>query len=208
MRHMKTYKRRNFFIKKDLQGKLILGYFLFVSAGCLFFIFVFALFSADTLTISYTNNDLQLGQTPLMLLKSTLAAHWVFIVVGAFFIVLGAMLLTHRIAGPLFRFEKTLESMKQGDLTDTIYLRSKDEGKELAGKINDFNQGLSIKIRSLNTHAEGIQELLPQLRDEIDSLFSEQTSEINSIMWSLEEKNKKIKNICSSFTIKDEEKTT
>lgn len=208
MSNMKKHKRRNFFIKKDFQGKLILGYFLFVSAGCLFFIFLFSLFAADTLTISYTNNDLQLGQTPLMLLRKTLAAHWVFIVVGAVFIVLGAMLLTHRIAGPLFRFEKTLERMKQGDLTDTIFLRSKDEGKELAGKINDFNEGLSTKIRDLNTNSEGVQELLHQIRGKIESLSSEQTSDINSILWSLEEKNKRINNICSSFTIKDEAKNS
>lgn len=65
----KLFKRRNFFINKNFQGKLIFAAFLLVSGGCLFFIFLFALFSADTLTLSYSNHDLQLGQTPVMLLK-------------------------------------------------------------------------------------------------------------------------------------------
>lgn len=204
---MKTYKRRNFFIKKDFQGKLILGYFLFVSAGCLFFILLFTFFSSDTLTILYTNNDLQLGQTPLMLLKKTLAAHGVFIVVGAILVVLGAMLLTHRIAGPLFRFEKALDNMQKGNLADTIHLRNKDEGKDLARKINDFNAGLSKSIRDLNHQSEGIQELLTQLKGKFSPVSSEESTEVLSLMWSLEEKNKKITAICSSFSIKDEEET-
>lgn len=71
---VKQHKRRNFFIKKDFQGKLILGYFLFVTGGCLFFMILLGAFSADTLTISYNNNELQLGQTPVILLKEILAA--------------------------------------------------------------------------------------------------------------------------------------
>ena len=66
----KGYKRRNFFIKRDFQGRLILGYFLFVTGGCLFFIVLLGLFSADSLTIAYNNHDIQFGQTPFMLMKS------------------------------------------------------------------------------------------------------------------------------------------
>jgi len=117
---------------------LILSYFLFVTGGCLFFIVLLGAFSADTLTISYSNHDLQFGQTPVILLKKILAAHWVFIASGAIFTIIGAMLITHRIAGPIFRFEKTLDKMLHKDLSDNIALRTKDEGKELAKKINDF----------------------------------------------------------------------
>ncbi len=125
----KHYKRKNFFIKKNFQGKLILGYFLFITGGGLFFLILLGAFSADTLTISYNNHDLQFGQTPLILLKKVLAAHWIFIASGAVFTIIVAMLITHRIAGPLFRFERALDNMLQKDLTDNVALRTKMRAK-------------------------------------------------------------------------------
>lgn len=156
------HKRRNFFIKKNFQGRLILGYFLFVTGGCLLFTLILAAFSADTLTIVYQNNDLQLGQTPLMLVKKLLAAQWVFVVLGGSLIVLAALFITHRLAGPVFRLERALDNMSSGNLNDTIHLRKKDEGKELALKINNFNHQLSQQIRLIETSSKSIEELIRQ----------------------------------------------
>lgn len=197
------YKRRNIFIKKDFQGKLILGYFLFVAGGCLLFILLLGLFSADSMTISYSNHDLQLGQTPIVLLKKVLAAHWVFLVLGTVFLVITAMFITHRIAGPLFRFEKALDSMLDKRLDDTIFLRSKDEGKDLAVKINAFNEDLSISLKNLQAHSEAIAGLLEQARSKTLSLPQAELEDLHGIYWSLEEKNKRIKVICSAYTLKD-----
>ncbi len=197
------YKRRNIFIKKDFQGKLILGYFLFVAGGCLIFLFILGLFSADTLTLSYNNHDLQLGQTPMMLLKKTLAANWVFIVIGSSFLVVAAMLITHRIAGPLFRLEKALDNMLKGKLDDTIYLRTNDEGKDIAKKINDFNTDLSMAVKNLQGNTEAIASLLEQARLKAQSFNQEQHEELQAIYWNIEEKNKRIQAICSTYTLKD-----
>lgn len=197
------YKRRNIFIKKDFQGKLILGYFLFVAGGCLIFLFILGIFSADTLTLSYINHDLQLGQTPIMLLKKTLAANWVFIVIGSAILVVAAMLITHRIAGPLFRLEKALDNMLKGKLDDTIYLRSNDEGKDIAKKINDFNTDLSLTVKNLQGNADAITSLLEQARLKTQSLGQDQQEELQAIYWNIDEKNKRIKGICSAYTLKD-----
>lgn len=197
------YKRRNIFIKKDFQGKLILGYFLFVAGGCLLFILLLGLFSADTMTISYNNHDLQLDQTPIVLLKKVLAAHWVFLVLGSVFLVITAMFITHRIAGPLFRFEKALDNMLEKRLDDTIFLRSKDEGKDLAKKINAFNEDLSISMKNLQAHSEAIAGLLEQARTKTLSLSPTELEDLHGIYWSMDEKNKRIKVICSAYTLKD-----
>lgn len=201
---MKKYKRRNFFIKKDFQGKLILGYFLFVAGGCLFFIFLLAVFSADTLSVSYNNYDLQLEQTTSLLAKNILTSHWVFIIFGTAILVLAAMLVTHRIAGPMYRFEKTLDNMLKRKLDKTICLRSKDEGKELATKINSFNADLSQTIKKLKNHSDALDGLLKQAQIKSRDLSPRQKEEINSLYWSMEEKNKRIRAICSSYALKDE----
>jgi methyl-accepting chemotaxis protein len=200
----KHYKRRNIFIKKDFQGKLILGYFLFVTGGCLFFIVLLALFSADTLTLSYTNNDLQLGQTPMMLMKSVFAANWVFIVVGTTVLVFAAMLITHRIAGPLFRFERTLDHMLANKLNDTLFLRKKDEGKEIAKKINQFNLELSQSVQTMRSNSEAVADLIKQTQLKAQHLPADFREEIGGLLWGIEEKNKKIQSECSTYILKDD----
>lgn len=196
------YKRRNYFIKKDFQGKLILGYFLFMVGGCLLFSIILAALSADTLTVVYRNNDLQLGQTPLMLLKQILTAYWIFIIVGGAVIIVVAMLITHRMAGPLFRLERTVNHMVSGRLDDVIFLRKNDEGKEIAAKLNQFNQELSEKIRQIENCSQNIDALLAQYSD-LDSSRATR-DDIQSIHASIAGQSQAIQAIAKTFQLLDE----
>jgi methyl-accepting chemotaxis protein len=196
------YKRRNYFIKKNFQGKLILGYFLFMVGGCFLFSIILAALSADTLTVVYQNNDLQLGQTPLMLLKQILTAHWIFIILGGAVIIVGAMLITHRVAGPLFRLERAVDNMVTGRLDDVIHLREKDEGKEIAAKLNQFNQNLSEKIRQIENCSRNIEVLLSQHSMEDSSAAS--GNDIQSVHAQIAAQNQTLQSITRTFQLVDE----
>ncbi|MFC1590500.1 HAMP domain-containing protein [Candidatus Omnitrophota bacterium] len=52
------------------------------------------------------------------------------------FVCLIGLFLSHRIAGPLFRIERSLGEIGKGDYTKRIVLRKKDELKSLAESIN------------------------------------------------------------------------
>ncbi len=197
------HKRRLFFIKKNFQGRLILGYFLFVIGGCLLFTIILAAFSADTLTVVYQNHDLQLGQTPMMLAKKLLAAQWVFIVLGGSLIVVAALFITHRMAGPVFRLERALDNMNSKILNDRIHLRKKDEGKELAAKINDFNRQLSQQIGLIDTHAESIEELIGQYRSTCNP-SSDESEALRQLLEAIATHNTGIREVTRSFTLADE----
>lgn len=201
---MKKYKRRNIFIKKDFQGKLILGYFLFVVGGCLFFFILLGLFSADSLTISYQNYDLQFEQTPYMLIKKAISTYWLFIVIASVVLILAAMLITHRIAGPIYRFEITLDHMLQKDLSSGIYLRTKDEWKGLAGKINQFNSSMSQTFKNIEGNAKALEELLSDTQKSTNSITDEKKEEIQGLLRSMRVKNNQITSICTSYTLKDD----
>ncbi len=150
----RTWRRRNYFIKKDLQGRYIFSFFIFVMAGSFFFTIIFSLLSADTLTIEYRNYDLRLGKTPVILLREILSAHWIFILAGGLLVVIASMLLTHRFAGPVYRFERSLEEMLKGNLDFEIRLRSGDEAKELALLLNELTASLSSRLREIRELAD------------------------------------------------------
>ncbi len=147
----RRFKRRNYFINKEFQGKTIFNYFLLVLAGSILFSLIFSFFSSNTLSIVYDDYHLKLGTTPEILMEKIFSTQWIFIVVGGAFVILFTLFLTHRVAGPFYRFEKSLDEMLGKDISGKITLRKKDEGKELADKINRFNVILSDDLDRL-TH--------------------------------------------------------
>jgi methyl-accepting chemotaxis protein len=151
-----TFKRRNYFINKEFQGKHIFNAFLLVTLGSILFALIFSFFSSNTLSIVYDNYHLKLGTTPGILLNKILSSQWLFIVLGGSLITIITLFSTHRVAGPFFRFEKTLDSMTTKDISGRITLRPKDEGKELASKINLFNEMLSSDLNRMRHNAEQI----------------------------------------------------
>ncbi len=71
---------------------------------------------------------------------------------------------SHRIAGPIYRFEATLAEILNGNLTIEIQLRAKDEFKNTAEQFNQMTRGLRDRIRrieKLNDYCiEQVREML------------------------------------------------
>ena len=199
---MKKYKRRRFLIKRGLQIKLLFGYFFFVISGGIFFIVLMGFFTTESMTISYNSNNMELVQTPFTMLKQSLSNQWFFLITGAFALGIVAIRITHRVAGPLFRFEQTLDNMLKGNLGDTIYLRSNDEGKDLAGKLNTFNKDLSTTVDKVIKESRAIDTLTKQAQQIAKQLPNKERDTIQSILWSIEEKNKKISKASGQYTPK------
>ena len=181
---------------------MILGFFLFVVGSIILFTVILGLFSADSMTMSYKNNSLQIGQTPIMLLQNALAANWLFIVFGGSLLIVAALIVSHHIAGPQFRFEKALTNMLEGNLNDTIHLRTHDEGNSLAAKINSFNSQLSQKIMAIDKHSQSIDELI-ELIHQTDAPPMDKNALLDSCN-SIRKHNDAIHKVASSFTLVDE----
>jgi len=65
---------------------------------------------------------------------------------------------THTIAGPVYRMEKVVRNIGEGDLTHFIKLRPKDELKDLADAMNEMTMGLRNKVISFRENTSKIQE--------------------------------------------------
>ena len=67
--------------------------------------------------------------------------------------------LTHRVAGPIYRFEQTIRDAMGGNLNTRIKLRWADEFKVLASSINDMLNSLSQRLLKLKKASEKLQEI-------------------------------------------------
>jgi len=151
-------RKRNYLINKNLQGKLGLQYLLLTMAGVLLLGLLFTATSSDHLTISYDNRAIEVGSAPQILIGELLRSEGVFLLLGGLLIVLITIVLTHKIAGPLYRFEQTFKAMCQRRLDQRIFLRKGDEGQNLGQLINQFNLTLAEDICKIRAIAEGLGE--------------------------------------------------
>ncbi|MFO7840433.1 MAG: methyl-accepting chemotaxis protein [Desulfosalsimonadaceae bacterium] len=153
------FRRRNYFINKEFQGRAIFQYFLLIIAGSVLFALIFSIFSSNTISIVYEDYRLNIGTTPGILLERLFSAQWFVIVFAGALIILFTLFLTHRVAGPFYRFEKSLETMLRGDIRGTIHLRKKDEGKLVAGRLNEFNRMIASRLTEIEALNREIRDL-------------------------------------------------
>ncbi|MFA6054591.1 MAG: methyl-accepting chemotaxis protein, partial [Thermodesulfovibrionales bacterium] len=150
----------------------------------------------------YDNYKLQIGKTPLILMKEILSAQWIFVVAGGFLVVVLSMFLTHRFAGPIFRFEKSIEEMTKGNLNFRIYLRAKDEGKELAEKINILIDMLSSNIKEMRRLSEEVNNKLTDANNSLKENKEDKETALDiEIAGDL---NRRLHEILRKYTVKDD----
>ena len=194
----KIWKRRNFFIKKELQGRYIFSFFIFVVLGSILYTAIFSVLSSNTLTIVYKGNNLSLGRTPYILFVEMLRANWLLILSGGIIVLVLSVFLTHRFAGPIYRFERTIDGMALGNLDFNIRLRKHDEGKDLAEAINRLKNTLSSNIDSMRDLSSSIQDDLKKASAAIPGGHEE----IKDILGHADRVNGQLKQILDSYTTK------
>ncbi len=185
----RTWRRRNYFVGKDFQGRFILRFFLTILIGAVIFTAILSIFSAHTLTVTYEDSYLRLDRTPKALLLQIVRAYGVYIVLLGVAISVVSLFVSHRIAGPLFRLERSVEEITKGDLSFRITLRKKDELKELAALMNTMLDTLSGRLKEARSYADAAQSemtvLSGQVR-EIGGASKEMGERISGAMDSIE----------------------
>lgn len=172
----KKFQRRTVLVKKSLQFKYIA--IIFVSV-------VMALILMG-LDLYYTLYKLILLDNP-SLVPLLEHAHSIFIVrivlyLAIIFVV--ALFISHRLAGPIYRFEKSAQEIGSGNLTHRVSLRTGDELLELQEEFNAMVSSLQSLVQKdrnlvkrLSSRLESLQKAPPSdagaLREELRSLQAE-----------------------------------
>ncbi|MFH2092689.1 MAG: methyl-accepting chemotaxis protein [Pseudomonadota bacterium] len=175
------YKRSQYFVKKQFQVSFILKFCLILLAGILLSTTLLFVFSQDTLTSSYTNSRLEIQSTGDAILPAVILTNLVTSGLISFFAIVVLLYISHKIAGPLFRFEKDIKRAASGDLTVQINLRKKDQLQSMAVVLNQMIQsmytkvayidGKLAKIQSLEAEGKSVENEISRLRTQIQESF-------------------------------------
>ena len=152
----KTYKRRQFFIKKEFQFRFILRFCILVLIGGMLSTGLILYFSQGNLTSLFTNSRLVVTDTAMFILPAVLYTNLVTILIISLSMIAVTLFVSHKIAGPLFRLEKDINVIAEGDLSYTVYLRKGDQLRELSADINQMTTSLNTKVAKIQADVERI----------------------------------------------------
>lgn len=103
-----------------------------------------------------------------------------------------SIVLSHYLAGPIYRFEASLKLLKAGDLVHRVHLRDKDELKELAAAYNEA-------IESLQGRIEADQDVIRDVISKLETLTLTEGSEDTAAK--IQAAANRLKDISSGFSV-------
>lgn len=168
--------RKKYFIKPGFQSRLTAILILIVIIAANFVGALIYYFTQEKLeeclvgTYKLPIDGFVLGQT---LLPGVIIAELISIFLVAFI----CIKITHAIAGPVYRMEHVARSIGEGDLTNIIKLRHRDELKDLADSMNEMTMGLRNKVISLKEGVESVKESLEKAKGRNDQASIEKALE-------------------------------
>ena len=161
MTSRQTPRRRNYFIKKSFQAKFSLRFVLLLALEALLIAGLFFHAAKGTLTTGYSGTELKIENTGVFFCVSFV----LIVLIASLAVGIAGMLVfifySHRIAGPLFRFQRSVQEISGGDLTGRIRLRQKDQLGDLGDSINEMTESLDQKIGKLKKEIHAASKLGP-----------------------------------------------
>ena len=154
----RPHRRRQYFIKRDFQFRFILKFCLIVVAGVIISTGLLFLFSQGTLTSSFHQSRVTIKSTALAILPAAIYTNLITLGLITLATIVVTLFISHRIAGPMFRFEKELKAIGEGDLTKDIRLRKEDQITEMAASLNKAVASLHEKVLDIKKGVEQIIE--------------------------------------------------
>ncbi len=168
-------RRKRYFIKPGFQSRLTAIFILIVIivaniVGAL--VYGFSIEKLETKLVVESKLPIDTTQLGQALLPGVIIAEAVSILVVAFICVF----VTHTIAGPVYRMERVAKSIGEGDLTNFIKLRPKDELKDLADAMNEMTMGLRSKVLSIKESSDKVKGGLERIKsggkaEKMDDIF-------------------------------------
>ncbi|NQT75292.1 MAG: methyl-accepting chemotaxis protein [Candidatus Omnitrophica bacterium] len=193
-------KRRRYLINMKFQTEFILKFCGLVVLGAVVFGVILYVFSSRTLTTSFENSRLVVKSTASYLLPGLLFGGLVVAILTATAASIVVLLMTHRVAGPMYRFEKYAEKVGSGEISSDLKIRKKDQFQNLVGAFNKMTQDLGAGLLKVIGVSDKLDDLIDQLSDSTNSemLLKE---DIKKIVSELRKDKRDLKNALAYFKV-------
>lgn len=164
MENRPPFRRRNYFINKKFQTDFSIKFLVIIVVEAVLAVGLFLYLSKGTLTTGYIGSELKISRTYDFFLPMLLLSNIIIVGITGIIGIVVLVFMSHRIAGPMFRFERVLDRINTGDLTNRFKLREGDQFKELEERINQLTNTLDGKAGDLQSRITEISKLFSRLQ--------------------------------------------
>lgn len=161
-------KRRKFYQKRIVLYKSIFSFFIFAGLGVALLSVFYSLFATNIIAYLIDTYQLENASGPIRFVSILLGNHWFYIVVGGLLLISLATFFTHRFAGPLYRFEVSLDRMIDKDFNFKIRLRKNDECQQLAERLNHLNSRMAATLKTMRFLVEAVENNQLRMRETLE----------------------------------------
>jgi len=193
----RPYRRSQHFIKKGFQLHFSLRFIILIIVEALLLAGFFWYLSQNTLTTSYQAAELRIESTSSFFFPSLLVVVIAVAVVVGIIALVGMIFISHKIAGPLYRFEESLKEIGQGDLTYRFKLRKADQLSELADNLNRFTTEFEKRVMGMKSAADDAGGLIQRLTSRESA---EAAAESEALIQELKRKVQSLQSALSFYT--------
>lgn len=174
------HKRKNYFIKKEFQFKFIIKFSLIIFAGTILSTGLVFLFSQESLTSSFENSRLVIKNTGYAIMPAVIITNLITLGVITLAAIGVTLFVSHRIAGPIFRFEQDIKRVAKGDLSVRIQLRQKDQFSEMERAFNEMIESIHDKVTEIDHEIDRMLTSKPEPKTFAD--YEKRASELKKLI--------------------------
>ncbi|MDD5680173.1 MAG: methyl-accepting chemotaxis protein [Candidatus Omnitrophica bacterium] len=142
-------RRKNYFIKKEFQTKFIMKFCVLVTLTAIISAFLVYLFLSHSVTTVFENSRIMIKPSTEFIMPGLILSSLISIVLVSVATIIVVLFISHRIAGPLYKLEDSLERMGEGDISFDISFRKGDEARVLSEVFNKSRRRLNGMISAI-----------------------------------------------------------
>lgn len=192
------FRRRNYFINRDFQVRFTIKFLIVIVIEAILAIGLFLYLSRGTLTTGFIGSDFRIARTSEFFLPTLLVSNLIIIGITAIIGIAVMVYLSHRIAGPLYRFEKILTDIGRGDLTQRFKLRDNDQLSELSESITELTTTMDKRISDIKLRAHDLTGLLQEIQTTVPSKPSD-SKELENLLREVSENIQALEEVVNYF---------
>ena len=172
------HRRTKYLIKPKYQIAMALGVIIsIITYSHVFSVIIFYALYSEMSTASSIPELIRASSIAMFLHKT----FWPGVFAVALMAGIHILFFSHRTVGPIYRFEKQLEALRDGDYSSRVHLRKQDEFENMEGLFNELGVNLEqarSRDKEFINELKARLEVLLQISLQNQGDFSKETEEI------------------------------
>jgi methyl-accepting chemotaxis protein len=161
----KRIKRHIYFIEKSFQARFIMKFCGLIGLGGILTIGLLYLWAKEATTVSIVNSKVVVTTAANFILPLLIQTVIIVTILVAIATIAITLFVSHKIAGPLYRFKKIIEAMGEGDFLSPVRIRKGDQLQDLAKIFDDMITKNRTKIKALKADLSIFKEKLGNISE-------------------------------------------